>query len=110
MTGSDFVFDSINRKHKCNKINLNCCGLHINFPHRINNEKATINLKNSNGNNCFQYAVAVMLNHKNIARFTHKKNKPFINQYSWKEINLPSHKKDWEKFESNNKSIALNVL
>ena len=34
----------------------------------------------------------------------------FIEQYDWKEIDFPSHKKDWEKFELNNKSIALNVL
>ena len=25
-------------------------------------------------------------------------------------IDFPSHKKDWKKFESNNKSIALNIL
>ena len=25
---------------------------------------------------------------------------PFIDKYNWKEINFPSHKKDWEKFES----------
>ena len=36
--------------------------------------------------------------------------KPFIEQYNWKEIDFPSHKKDWRKFELNNKSIALNVL
>ena len=36
--------------------------------------------------------------------------KPFINQYNWKGINFPSHKEDWKKFESNNKSIALNIL
>ena len=35
---------------------------------------------------------------------------PFIDKYNWKEINFPSHKKDWEKFESNNKSISLNML
>ena len=29
--------------------------------------------------------------------------------YNWKEINFPSHKKDWKKFESGNKSIALNT-
>ena len=27
-----------------------------------------------------------------------------------KEIDFPSHSKDWKKFESNNKSIALNIL
>ena len=38
------------------------------------------------------------------------KIKPFIDQYNWKEIDFPSHSKDWKKFESNNKSIALNIL
>ena len=38
------------------------------------------------------------------------KNKPFIDQYDWKEIDFPSHSKNWKKFESNNKSIALNIL
>ena len=38
------------------------------------------------------------------------KIKAFIDQYNWKEIDFPSHSKDWEKFESNNKSIALNIL
>ena len=36
--------------------------------------------------------------------------KPFIDQYSWEEIDFPSHGKDWKKFESNNKSIALNTF
>ena len=27
-----------------------------------------------------------------------------------KGINFPSQKEDWKKFESNNKSIALNIL
>ena len=35
---------------------------------------------------------------------------PFTDQYNWKEINFPSHKNDWKRFESNNKSIALNIL
>ena len=36
--------------------------------------------------------------------------KPFIDKYNWKEIDLPSHSKDWKKLELNNKSIALNIL
>ena len=36
--------------------------------------------------------------------------KPFIDQYNWKEIDFPSHSKDWKKFEQNNKTIALNIL
>ena len=35
---------------------------------------------------------------------------PFIGQYNWTEINVPSHKQDWKKFESNNESVALNIL
>ena len=38
------------------------------------------------------------------------KIKPFIYQYNWKEINFPSHKKDWKNFELNNKSVTLNIL
>ena len=38
------------------------------------------------------------------------KIKPFIDQYNWNEIDFPSTGKDWKKFESNNKSIALNIL
>ena len=37
--------------------------------------------------------------------------KPFIDQFNWKGRNFPAQpSKDQEKFESNNKSIALNVL
>ena len=38
------------------------------------------------------------------------KIKPFVDKYNWNEIHFPSHGKDWEKFESNNKSIAFNML
>ena len=36
--------------------------------------------------------------------------KSFIDQYDREEINVPSNKKDCKKFESNHKSIALNIL
>ena len=38
------------------------------------------------------------------------KIKPFIDQHDWKKISFPSNKKDWQKFESSNKSVSLNVL
>ena len=38
------------------------------------------------------------------------KNKPFFDRCNWKEINAPSNKKDWNEFEKNNKTIALNIL
>ena len=33
-----------------------------------------------------------------------------INQYNWKGTKFPSDKEDWEKFEQNDKEIALNIL
>ena len=56
--------------------------------------------------------VTVALNHEKIKKNPHRitKIKPFIDQYNWKEINFPSYKKNWKKFELNIKSIALNIL
>ena len=37
-------------------------------------------------------------------------HKSFTDQYNWKEIDFPTRLNSWKKFESNNKSIALNIL
>ena len=76
------------------------------------NKRATINPKNKKDDRCFQYAVAVALNHEQIKDHPERisKIKPFIDKYDWKEIDLSSTGKDWKKFESKNKSIALNIL
>ena len=57
----------------------------------------------------FSVLLTVALNYQNIKKDP-QRIKPFINQYDWKGINFPSQKEDWKKFESNNKSIALNIL
>ena len=36
--------------------------------------------------------------------------KPFIDQYNWKDTKFPWLKKDWKKFELNNKPICLKIL
>ena len=58
------------------------------------------------------YALTVTLNYKNIKNNPERisKIKPFIDQYNWKEIDFSSHKKEWKKFEKNNKSVTLNIL
>ena len=38
------------------------------------------------------------------------KIKPFNEHNDWNEIDFPSHKKNWKKFEKGNKSIAVNIL
>ena len=77
----------------------------------VKNKKATIHPRN-NDDNCFQYALTVALNYLNFKSHPERvsNRQPFIDQHNWKGINFPSHKKDWKKFESNNKSIALNIL
>ena len=62
-------------------------------------------------NKFFQYSVTVTLNHEEIKTDPQriKEIKAFVNKYNWNGINLPSEKNDWEKFEKNNVTIALNV-
>ena len=84
----------------------------INSPQWLKNKKATINPKDNNYDKCFQYSLTIALNYKQIKKDPQRisKMKPFIDQYNWKDIDFPSRKKDWKKFESNNKSIALDIL
>ena len=74
----------------------------------VQNKKATFNPKNCD-DNCFQYALTVALNHKQIKSYPERisKIKRFIDQYNWKEV---EHSEDWEKFEQNSKTITLNIL
>ena len=74
------------------------------------NKKATINPKNKD-DECFQYALTVALNYEQIKDHPERisKIKPFIDIYNWKEI-FHHIVKIGKKSESNNKSIALNIL
>ena len=112
MRRSEFVFDSVDVLcYKLHRISLNRSGSYIDSPKWLKNKKATINPKD-NDDNWFQYASTVALNYQNIQNNPEKISKieRFIDQYNWKEINFPSHNKDWKKFELNNKSITLNIL
>ena len=85
----------------------------------INDHKPTTELDNKEndsdtklGDNCFQDALNDALNYQNIENNPQRmsKNKPYISKYNWEGINFPAEPKDWEKFEQNNKKIALNIL
>ena len=113
LTGSEFVYDSVDTLYyNLNKISLGRGGSYIDSPEWLKNKKATINPQNKRDDRSFQYAVTVALNYENIKNNLERisKNTPFIDKYNWKEIDFPSNSKDWKKFESNNKSIALNIL
>ena len=88
MRGSEFVFDSVDLLYyKLHKVSLNRGGSYIDSPKLLKNKKATINPKN-NDDRCFQYSIAVVLNHKNIRSHPERTSniKPFIGKYDWKEI------------------------
>ena len=79
------------------------------------NKRATINPKNKD-DKCFQYSIAVALNHQNIGNHLERISNidqfidPFIDQYNSKGIEFPAGKKDWKRFERNNKTIVLKIL
>ena len=53
---SDFKFESVDRlDYKLHKIKLKRRGSYIKSPKWIRNKRATINLKNEDDDNCFQY-------------------------------------------------------
>ena len=113
MRGSEFVFDGVDvLQYNLKKISLNRGGSYIDSPEWIKNKKATINPKNKKDDKCFQYALTVALNHEKIKDHPERisKIKLFIDHYNWNEIDFPSTGKDWKKFDSNIKSIALNIL
>ena len=97
--------------YKLHKISLNRGGSYVDSPDWIKNKKATINRKNKD-NECFKYVIMAALNHNEINNHPEKisKLKPFIDNYNWKDIDFPSHNKNYKKFERNNKKIALNIL
>ena len=111
MRGSEFFFDCVDGLcSNLNKIGLNKDGSYIDSPEWLKNNKATINPKNND--ECFQYALTVALNYEQIKNHPERISniKLFVDKYNLKEIIFLSHKKDWKKFELNNKSIALNIL
>ena len=86
-------------EYHLHKISLNRGSSYIDSPIWIKN-KVTINPKNTKDNNCFQYAKTAALNYQNISYHSEKisKIKPFINNYTWTDIEFPSHSKNWRKF------------
>ena len=118
--GNEFIRDSVGLLYYyLQKMGFKRGGSYIDSPEWLKNKRAIINLKN-NDDNCFQYALTVALNHKQIKTHPERisKNKPCIDQHNWKEIDFPSHSgkylfirfPDWKTFEQNNQTITLIIL
>ena len=65
-----------------------------------------------NNDNSFKNALGDALNYQTIKTNPERisKLKPYINTYNWEGTGFPAGSKEWQKFERNNKAIALNVL
>ena len=101
MKDGKFVFEIVDLLYySLHKTTLRRGKSYIESPEWLRNKRATINLQNYDDNNCFQYAIAVALNHQNIANHPEKISniKLFINQYNWKNIDFTVHQKDWKRF------------
>ena len=111
--GSEFIFQNVDSLYYYfQKIGINRSGSYIETPDWLKYKKVTVNPKNTNDDNCFQYSITAPLDHEDIGRNPHRisKIKPFISKYNWKDVNFPAGPHDWKKFEQNNKAIALNIL
>ena len=111
--GSSYIFERVDfLEYHLHKISLNRGSSYISSPEWLKNKRATINPKNTRDNECFKYAIIVPLHYQEIGRDPQRisKLKPFIDDYNWKDIEFPSHSKDWRKFKQNNNAIALNIL
>ena len=112
MRGSDFVFNGINYfYYDFNKVSISKGGSYIESPKWLKDKKSTINQKNKDFK-CFQYATTLALNFDKVTNHPERvvKVKSFIDKYNWNDINFPATKKDWNRFEVNNKNVALNIL
>ena len=95
--------------YNLSKISLSRGGSYIHFPEWLKNKKAAINPK-KNDDKCFQYSVAVTLNHEQIkshpGRIPHIT--PLLTNIIGKRFSIKW--KRLEKVELNDKSIVLNIL
>ena len=109
MRGSDFIFNGVNDLfYNFNRVSINKGGSYIESPKWLKDKIFIVNQKN-NDNKCFQYATTLALNFNKTDKTPQRisRIKPFIENYNWNDINFPATKKDWNRFEVNNKKLLL---
>ena len=106
--GSDFVFESVElMDYKLHRVRLRRGGSYIKSPEWLLHKGATINPKNKNDDECLRWSTISALNYNEIMK---KEFENIFKKIKHEDKNFSSQKRDWEDFEQNNESIALNVL
>ena len=105
--GSEFISDSVELLYyHFQRIDIRRAESYIMSPDWIASKKATINPKNEKDNKCFQWSIISGLNYNKIKEKELKK----ILKFKRVDTDFSSYQRDWEEFEQNNTSIALNIL
>ena len=105
--GSEFIPDSVELLYyHFQRIDIRRAESYIITPDWIASKKATINPKNEKDNKCFQWSIIAGLNYNKIKEKELKK----LLKFRRVDTDFSSYQRDWEKFEQENNSIALNVL
>ena len=76
-------------------------------PEWLLHKGATINSKNENDDGCLRWLIISALNYNEITKIEFEN---IFDKTKHEDKDFSSYKRDWENFEQNNESIALNVL
>ena len=105
--GSEFSHESVVLLYYYfQKIDIGRGESYIMSPDWIVSKKATINPKNEKDNECFKWSIIGGLNYNKINEKELKK----IEKFKRVDTDFSSYQREWEEFEQNNTSIALNIL
>ena len=105
--GSEFIPDSVELLYyHFQRIDIRRAESYIMSPDWILSKKATLNPKYEKDNNCFKWSIVSGLNYNKIKEKELKK----ILKFKRVDTDFSSYQRDWEEFEQNNTSIALNIL
>ena len=105
--GSEFIPESVELLYyHFQKIDIRRAESYIMSPNWIVSKKATINPKNEKDNECFKWSIIAGLNYNKIKEKELKK----LLKFRRVDTDFSSYQRDWEEFEQNNTSIALNIL
>ena len=105
--GSEFIPESVELLYYYfQKINIRRAESYIMSPDWWVNKGATINPTNEKDNKSFQWLIISGLNHNKIKVKDLKK----IRKLKRIDTDFPIYREDWENFEQNNTSVALNLL
>ena len=93
--------------YKLHRVRSRRGGSYVKSPRWLANKLATINPKNKNDYECLRWSIISALNYNEIMK---KEFENIFKKIKHEDKDFSSHQGDWENFEQNNESIALNVL